>query len=77
MRIETPAIALEIGNCETVASLPKLPPSTRPVDFSSANLNGGNSAPDVTGSGTLFMKLVWPPSELIGIVDVNTSLSPL
>jgi hypothetical protein len=29
-------------------------------------LKVGNSFPDVTGSGTLFWKLVLPPSELMG-----------
>ncbi len=32
----------------------------------------GSSFPEVTGSGTLFWKLVSPPSELMGKVDVNT-----
>ena len=53
--IETPAIPLEIGNCSTVASLPKLPPMTLPSDFSSANLNVGSSLPESKGSGTLFL----------------------
>ena len=35
---------------------------TLPVDFSSANLNVGSSLPESSGSGTLFMKLVSPPS---------------
>ena len=60
--IETPAIPLEIGNCSTVASLPKLPPITLPSDFSSSNLKVGNSLPASSGSGTLFMKLGSPAS---------------
>ncbi len=55
-RIETPAIPLEIGNCTTVASLPKLPPIARPSDFSSANLKVGKSLPESNGSGRLFLK---------------------
>src|SRR6478736_8478814 len=58
--IDTPAIPFEIGNCVTVASLPKLLPITLPSDFSSANLKVGNSLPDRSGSGTLFMKLGSP-----------------
>src|SRR4029077_15119544 len=62
--IETPAIPFEIGNCSTVTSLPKLFPRTLPFDFSSSNLNAGNSFPDNTGSGTLFRKLLSPINPL-------------
>ena len=51
--IETPAIPLEIGNCVTVASLPKLLPITLPSDFSSANLKVGSSLPDRSGIGNV------------------------
>src|SRR6185437_6666880 len=54
-RIDTPAMPLEIGNWVTVASLPKLPPLTLPLDCSRANLKVGNSGPDSSGSGTLFL----------------------
>src|ERR1700733_2374969 len=67
--IDTPAMPLEIGNCSTVASLPKLLPMTLPSDFSRANLNVGSSCPDKSGSGTLLEKLVSPAVA----VDVATS----
>ena len=35
---------------------------TLPSDFSSSNLNVGNSLPESSGSGTLFMKLGSPAS---------------
>src|SRR5580765_530779 len=44
------------GNCSTVASLPKLPPTTLPCDCSRENLNVGSSSPERIGSGTLFLK---------------------
>jgi hypothetical protein len=55
--IETPEIPLEIGNCSTVNSLPKLPSITRPCDFPSSNLKVGSSLPASIGSRMLFMKL--------------------
>src|ERR1700757_4346060 len=63
--IDTPAIPFEIGNCSTVTSLPKLFPRTLPLDFSSSNLNVGNSFPDRSESGTLFWKLT---SRITGLL---------
>src|SRR5438132_12982910 len=60
--METPAIPLEIGNCSTVVSRAKLLPTSFAGDFSRANLNVGNSLPDRSGSGKLFMKLGSPAS---------------
>jgi hypothetical protein len=54
-----PETAVRAKHCSTVASLPKLSPRTFPFDFSSSNLNVGNSFPD-SGSGTLFRKLLSP-----------------
>src|SRR5262249_15061300 len=54
--METPAMPLEIGNCVTVASLPKLLPITLPCDCSNANLKVGSAFSASAGSGTLFMK---------------------
>jgi hypothetical protein len=62
---------LEIGNCSTVASLPKLPPMTLPWDCSKANLNVGSSFPDKSGSGTLFLK---GKSVMLPVCDIASLL---
>ena len=53
---------------------------TLPVDFSSANLNVGNSLPDSTGSGTLFMKLGSPPAAtrvaIVAVVAAASAAAP-
>ena len=74
--IDTPAIPFEIGNCVTVASLPKLLPMTLPSDFSSANLKVGSSLPDRSGSGTLFMKLGSPASAACDPLNVASAAMP-
>src|SRR5271170_4080651 len=67
-RIETPAMPLEIGSSSTVASLPKLPSMTLPRDFSSENLNVGNSFPDSSGSGVLFLN---GKSDVLPVCDIR------
>lgn len=75
-RIDTPAMPFEIGNCVTVASLPKLPPITLPCDFSSANLKVGNSLPERSGSGTLFMKLGSPAAAGCEALSAASAATP-